>query len=139
MSPRGDQFAARVRAARAYADLNRIQLGELIGFSKETISRIESGDRPVSGDPVLLLKIADACSVPASFLERGFETDGTYGDDMEERMRALERRVADLAPTAGLTDGIFERAEPDGVRGVPGARSSRRPRPRPDQAGGAGR
>jgi transcriptional regulator with XRE-family HTH domain len=93
--PRGDHHSARIRAARAFADLDRIELGKRIGFSKETVSRLESGERGAD-DPVLLGKIAAACGVPAEFMALGFAPLERPLTDVEQRLYELEQETHKL-------------------------------------------
>lgn len=67
---RGDDEAARARAARAYADLSRDDLGKILGWSKGTISRIEAGARTLRGDD--RVRYGEACGVPRWFMETGW-------------------------------------------------------------------
>ena len=62
----------RIRTARAYAGFrNRSSLAERLEVSKETVQRIEGGQREVKRSE--LLAIAEACGVPMWFLEGGWE------------------------------------------------------------------
>jgi transcriptional regulator with XRE-family HTH domain len=62
----------RIRTARAYAGLrNRSTLAERLEVSKETVQRMEGGQREVKRSE--LLAIAEACGVPMWFLENGWE------------------------------------------------------------------
>jgi len=66
------EIGRRIRTARAYAGFrNRANLAERLELSKETVQRIESGEREVKRSE--LLAIAEACEVPMWFLEKGWE------------------------------------------------------------------
>jgi len=66
------EIGRRIRTARAYAGFrNRANLAERLELSKETVQRIESGEREVKRSE--LLAIAEACEVPMWFLESGWE------------------------------------------------------------------
>lgn len=66
------EIGRRVRAARAYAGFrNRAALAARLELSKETVQRIEGGQREVKRSE--LLAIAEACGVPMWFLEDGWE------------------------------------------------------------------
>lgn len=66
------EIGRRVRAARAYAGFrNRATLAQRLELSKETVQRIEGGEREVKRSE--LLAIAEACEVPMWFLEEGWE------------------------------------------------------------------
>jgi transcriptional regulator with XRE-family HTH domain len=63
-------YAARVRAARAFAGLTQDQLAERLGVDTNTIKRREAGTQhPKRGE---LLAIAAVTGVPESFMEHGF-------------------------------------------------------------------
>jgi transcriptional regulator with XRE-family HTH domain len=81
MHPDTRDITARIRAARAYANLSQPDLADAIGMSLPTFKRAELGKRPVSTEE--LLTIARACNVPPSFLLDGWA-----------RQRAERRRVA---------------------------------------------
>lgn len=74
----------RIRTARAYGGFrNRATLAERLEVSKETVQRIEGGQREVKRSE--LLAIAEACGVPMWFLEDGWEGwRGTAGTSTEE-------------------------------------------------------
>ena len=74
----------RIRTARAYAGFrNRATLAERLEVSKETVQRIEGGQREVKRSE--LLAIAEACEVPMWFLESGWEGwRGATGASPEE-------------------------------------------------------
>lgn len=122
---RGDDYAARVRAARAYADLDRVALGERLGFSKETVSRIESGERSVAGDSALLAKIAVACGVPRDFMEAGFGRFERPISDVERELYALRESHEELAGRVGALAQMIEKGD-----GMDLARIIREGRPR---------
>lgn len=70
----GDSTTAkRVRVARIHADLSRRELAQKLGTSATTITRIETGVRPVSPDE--LLRIGEACEVSSDFMERGLDAE----------------------------------------------------------------
>lgn len=66
----GPPLAARVRAARAAADLSREELARRIGSSPRAVRRIEDGGR--RAHPEELERIAVACGVPEWFLQHGW-------------------------------------------------------------------
>lgn len=68
--PEGPSAAARVRAARAAADLSREELGRAIGLSARTVRRLEDGQRRIS--PQELRRVAASCHVPEWFLAYGW-------------------------------------------------------------------
>lgn len=64
------QYAARYRAARAYADLSQDKLAGRLGIDAQTIKRRESGKQ----DPkkAELIAVAAVCDVPLEFMEGGW-------------------------------------------------------------------
>jgi len=78
------EIGRRVRTARAYGGFrNRATLAEHLELSKETLQRIEGGQREVKRSE--LLAIAEACEVPMWFLEGGWEGwHGAAGSPTEE-------------------------------------------------------
>lgn len=44
MNPPGGMFGAKLRMARAYANLNMRELGDAVGVSHNAIAKYESGD-----------------------------------------------------------------------------------------------
>lgn len=73
----------RIRAARAYGGFrNRAALADRLELSKETVQRIEGGQREVKRSE--LLAIAEACKVPMWFLEGGWEGWRGAGAPAEE-------------------------------------------------------
>lgn len=79
-------IAARVRAARAWADLDQAVLATAMHYKTRTWARVEAGEKSLTRDE--REAVADICRVPRVFLEQGF------------RMLAeadLERRLAELA------------------------------------------
>jgi transcriptional regulator with XRE-family HTH domain len=98
VSPRTAPLAARIRAARCYADLKQPQLAQKTGLGYETIKRIEAGRRTPSLDE--RQTIADACGVPRWFIEEGFGREPA--GSLDERVATLEREVSSLRAAAGL-------------------------------------
>jgi transcriptional regulator with XRE-family HTH domain len=92
--------APRVRAARAWADLDQRELSNRSGVSYDRIRAIEAGDRerrsrqPRVAQVEELRAIGEACSVPRWFMEAGFELPDI---DPEE----LDRQVHDPAMGSG--------------------------------------
>lgn len=91
-----DPTIARIRAARAYANLSQPALAEAIGMSLPTYKRAELGKRPVSTEE--LLRIARACEVPPQFLITGFESQRTERrrvspEDVIGRLDVLDARL----------------------------------------------
>jgi transcriptional regulator with XRE-family HTH domain len=102
--PRGGAEAARARAARAYADKRLPQLAAELGWSKETLARVERGARALDSDERAAL--AAACGLPAEFFTADFALLTAIAPaapvaravepllrDVLERLERLERRV----------------------------------------------
>lgn len=62
--------AARIRAARAFADVDQATFAQALGVAVVTIKRMERGTRDVSLDD--LYKLADLCAVPRDFMAHGW-------------------------------------------------------------------
>jgi len=112
-TPRGGAYAARIRAAAGYADLDRVRLGESLGVSRETVSRLFAG----KSEPSLEARreIAAACGVPEWFMETGFEGVEEL-DDQRQSVGQLaaqlrEERDARKADVARLEAQISQLAE----------------------------
>jgi transcriptional regulator with XRE-family HTH domain len=63
--------AARIRAARSFADLDQATFAQALGVSVATVKRYERGTRDVSLD--ICYQLADMCGVPRSFMDHGFD------------------------------------------------------------------
>ena len=89
MTRRGDEAAARIRAAIAYADLKVPEVAAALGVSDTTVSRMQAGTAAI--DERQWLALADACDVPPEFMELGFDPLAT--GSVSERVEALERQL----------------------------------------------
>lgn len=122
-----DPYAARIRAARAYAGLTREELAERLGVAISTIDRREAGTHaPKRGE---LLAIAAICGVPPAFMEHGF---GEINEN--EILRRLDR----IEAAVGVDEIDFEPIH-DQIRSVItelrlGVDSAESPEPIPPQA-----
>ena len=110
-------YGARVRAARAYADLTQEQLAERLGVNVQTIKRREMhpGDElyqpPKRGER---LAIAVICGVPPAFMEDGF---GGYGpDELVDTVTQLAGQVEQIQTLLlqQAVDGVAEQARSGG-------------------------
>jgi len=115
--------AARARAARAYAGLSQPKLAGLLQTSVETLSRLENA-RKTEITIEELWAIADACGVPRSFMEFGFEVVADAGEralisgesgDVFERLTVLEDQVRQLV-TRDARRELEERQQTGGAR-----------------------
>lgn len=88
--------AARIRAARAYADLSRVEMAKRIGVSETTLQRRENGLQPARR--LELVAIADVCQVPISFLEDGFAAQRveTALEAMQSERAAMREEMEDI-------------------------------------------
>jgi transcriptional regulator with XRE-family HTH domain len=77
---------ARLRAARAFADLTQPELAAKIELGEVTYASSERGQRAAPRRE--LLAIAEACKVPMWFLEHGWE--GWRGSVDDVARRALD-------------------------------------------------
>lgn len=121
-------YAARIRAARAYKDITQKELAELLGTSEQSVKRRESGEQqPKRGD---LLAIAAACEVPFAFMENGFGI--AERDEILERMDRVEAALlaSDVEHLRDLGRSVIsELGEGDGeAAGGSAPRSPRRAR-----------
>jgi transcriptional regulator with XRE-family HTH domain len=112
MSPESPDVMARIRAARAYADLSQPELADKIGMSLPTYKRAELGKRPVSTEE--LLSIARACDVPPQFLLSGWtaerpERRRVAPEDVIGRLDVIDSRLDEWERTATR---MFEIVEP---------------------------
>lgn len=96
-----------MRAARAWADLSQPELAGALGWQRHTVRRIEEGIRKAS--TAELLRIAEACGVPASFMLQGFEEDERDRETLNKRMHSeiLDR----LDELTERLDAVEDRAD----------------------------
>lgn len=112
--------AARIRAARAYANLSQAQIAAVLGVSVVTIKRIEKGTRPCSLDE--LFAIADTCDVPREFMTDGFASSPDTAMTVEvvraavaAATESLHTRIDDLEL---LTRGAADMMRSGSARGT---------------------
>lgn len=123
-----EEFAARIRAARAYAGMTRPELAEAIGRSKSTVERIEKGDAAALGLGAagkvarLVHEVAQATGLPTDFFfrdwwqerregpEEELERVGLEGSRLAGRLARIERRLGITTPADAqdLEAGIDE-------------------------------
>lgn len=104
-------YGARVRAARAYADLDQEQLARHLHVSISTVARIESNERALGLDEARL--ISERCGVPISFLLEGFALESEQ--PIEEVIAQLRHTLAvieDRLPRLGRDIGVRDRVRP---------------------------
>ena len=85
-------YAARMRAARAYADLTQVELADRLGVDEQTIKRREAGKQdPKKGERIA---VASICGVPPSFMEDGFGVPSP--DEIVGRLERIEAALGGL-------------------------------------------
>lgn len=85
--------AARVRAARAYADKDQSAIADVLGLSVQTVKRLERGLRDISEDE--MRDIAELCDVPLAFLVHGFPDQPLQLDQLAPLTRGDADWLAD--------------------------------------------
>lgn len=98
--------AARARAALAYAAINVRDSTKRVGIHSSTMTRIVSPSNPRGASLEELWAIADACKVPRSFMERGFEAldeaeTAARLDQVADELATLRLRVEAIDGGAG--------------------------------------
>lgn len=111
--------AARVRAARAFADVEQSVFAELFGVSIITIKRMERGKRDISLEE--LYAVADRCKVPRHFMDHGFGDDARPATttDLAELRQAFDARIVELAQ-ALLTRDAAQQVARESLSGLLG-------------------
>lgn len=129
-----EEFAARIRAARAWARLTQPELAERLGRSKSTVERMEKGDpAALGGGSVpkisrLQLEVAQATGVPSVFFlalwdyEEEKRQERHKAEQLEQLERAagarLEQRLARIEEALGLNPGPRLDAVEEGLEGA---------------------
>lgn len=99
--------AARVRAARAHADMDQTTLGEALGKSVYTVKRLERGQRDISDAELEI--VAQATGVPVSFLLGGF-TDEPARDYAPLTVHDAQKFLGDAVAAMAARMDELERA-----------------------------
>jgi transcriptional regulator with XRE-family HTH domain len=110
----GDEFARRLRAARAYGGVSQAQLGAALGVSEATIKRIETGQTQ-PGDLMrraYAQAAAEHCGLPVTFFLVDFATLRVGGEAMApasaaSTIAALDRIEEELALARHALVGIL--------------------------------
>lgn len=116
-------YAARVRAARGYAGLDREDIAKALNLSVRTYSRIESGER--LAEPTERMTIAELCSVPPLFMEIGWDLAAPVGDETISD-EEVTRAAALLAPQLLAAARALRRAPGSAPRSTGGPGRPRR-------------
>jgi hypothetical protein len=107
--PEADEFARRVRAALAYANIEVKSSKGATGISGATMARIVSPTSPRGAkNEDEAARIAHATGVPLAFLLHGF---GQEAPALVERVEALEHQMATLLRRFGADEPLPPPAE----------------------------
>lgn len=104
-------YAARIRAARAYSGMTQRELADRIGVDVQTVKRREAGQQnPKRGE---LLAIAAVTGVPVAFMEHGF--GDIEPSEVIERLQRIELALGtnegDLAEVRGYARDVITALE----------------------------
>jgi transcriptional regulator with XRE-family HTH domain len=88
------EWAARVRAARAYADVNQLPFAKATGLGKKRLQELESG----SGEPMTpneLILVAKHSGLPEEFFTIDWEvlTAPIAADELFDRLATIEGQI----------------------------------------------
>jgi transcriptional regulator with XRE-family HTH domain len=118
-------YAARVRAARAYADLTQQELADALGVNVQTIKRRELAPRHELAQPPKKGErraIAGICGVPVEFMEAGF--GGESRSELNELVAGLDEQLRLLrGETAARDAEVLKRLD----EGLPPNRATQPP------------
>ena len=103
--------AARLRAARAFADLDQAEFAKCLGVSVVTIKRMERGTREISLDDCYAL--AKLCGVPRWFVDTDWQGFEELAAPAGEDMRALAEAFASALDQrfSALTEALLSRED----------------------------
>jgi transcriptional regulator with XRE-family HTH domain len=116
MAVPGEELAARLRAARAYADLRQADLADLLGESLTTYKRMERDGRNLDSED-RLRAVARRCGIPEAFMLAGWGPLARPLSDAERRLVAVEDQLQRLL---ALEDAVGE------LRGLQAVEAARR-------------
>src|SRR6516162_1839771 len=115
-------IGARIKALRGQRELSQEQLAQLLGFKdRQTVSTIETGERRVSANELLLL--VEKLEVPLDYLLDPFRLDGEGRFSWRQTGLPAERLSA-YERTAGRWIAAFRRIAPEVGREIPLLRHS---------------
>lgn len=95
-----ERRAARIRAARAYADLDQPTIAQTLGVSTVTVKRMERGQREIKLED--LHAIAEVCGVPVEFMTEGFEA-AALPPDTRQVIAAIEHGFEQMTERLSTT------------------------------------
>lgn len=98
-----ENYGARVRAAQAYAGLDRAAFSKAIGIGERTVDRITTGERELTLPEAR--RIADVCDVPIAFLVHGWEIARPLQERVDRNTAALGRMEQRLDELTHLEAG----------------------------------
>lgn len=110
-------YAARIRAARAFAGLSQDELAHELGVEVQTIKRRENG----KADPKRqeLLAIAAVTGVPIEFLDYGFTNatldSQTVGQEIASQLEIQMRVLKRIEELVSVLRGVQVTSEPVSV------------------------
>lgn len=110
-------YAARYRAARAYARKSRLEVATALGVHEVTIRRRELGQGGEGPRPPERHALAMFCGVPVEFIEYGFEA----ADWTEAQRIAVRNLGAAAAAATAQQPVVHEEREREGQRDSPPA------------------
>lgn len=128
------ELIRRFKAALAYAGFSVAELAAHArvrqegGLSQSTLYDVQQGRRPRSPllSPGELRAIAEACGVPAWFMEHGFLPADTSDPAEYERLSEIERQLMEIRlAVEGLTGADPTREQVSATRSVAGALKDR--------------
>jgi hypothetical protein len=94
--PRGGRREAILRAARAWSDIERAEFGAKLGYSAESVSRMEAGSPLKTATQEDAVKWVVAAGLPERFAEVGFDFLTEPISDSDALVYALRAEVAEL-------------------------------------------
>lgn len=123
-----DRPTQLARAAWAYSGLEQRELASEAGVEIRTLNSYLGLSRPGPSLEVLY-RIADACGVPRSFMESGFDSlADSSASELEEALMFMNRTVADLGERLAIVEsslgGLLARSQ-----SVPAVQGGRRATP----------
>jgi len=95
------EIGTRIRAARKEKGLTLVELGKLVGYAHNSLSRWESGEQTLTMDQ--LLRLAAALDKPLAYF-LGLDFAGADMSRAAELMRQAKARIEDLMVQAAQPD-----------------------------------
>lgn len=94
-----DELSRRLRAARAYKGLSKLEMATALGMSESTYKRIETGTKGFEGwqREGFLAAIADATGMPRGFFNVDVPLEAAFATDFAATLEAFLRALAAAA------------------------------------------